>query len=536
MLIGIIRETSHNDNYYIHFDNTKSPNELTFIHTNEETIETLDKEQIRNLIKTILSSNLTYKEKYNDYDIYLDEANNKRYFKNGTEDFFMFIKNNGVSAIRYIEKIDKKENHYPRKYSIIVQSLVFEIIASTTLFIPLLGDPALNRKIDASLVCLNDIEVSELYDRINTSNKLSDSEKEMLCNEEYFKFLLDNTNSINRNYWLRYCMNDINIEYYEEEEEPNTNGYYSTSKSNVIHILNSIENNNTEYNHTLTHEFIHMTQDHNSSYDYILEACTEICNYEFYNHPIQSYKQQIIRTKILMEIIGPEPIIESIYSESSKSLKNEIHKYLPNDEANELLKLFKTSSEKMTNPDTDMNKIHTRIDELLAKMYYNKNNKNIENDTMINMIRNTDSYDRIYFNKYLEQYNEEFYLYSSREIIENIEISDIMKQDEIQEYSYTIEEEIINNGIKHKSVSVYTSKDFSEIPLDKAKIINALYKDGTIGYIKFNQKTGEWEQGEHYRFIKIYEPSMPKKFPEQIHNPIEYKPTYEKEQSEAKLI
>ena len=209
---------------------------------------------------------------------------------------------------------------------------------------------------------------------------------------------------------------------------------------------------------------------------------------------------------------------------------------MPNDEANELLKLFKTSSEKMTNPDTDMNKIHTRIDELLAKMYYNKNNKNIENDTMINMIRNTDSYDRIYFNKYLEQYNEEFYLYSSREIIENIEISDIMKQDEIQEYSYTIEEEIINNGIKHKSVSVYTSKDFSEIPLDKAKIINALYKDGTIGYIKFNQKTGEWEQGEHYRFIKIYEPSIPKKFPEQIHNPIEYKPTYEKEQSEAKLI
>ena len=41
-------------------------------------------------------------ENYNDYEVYIDRANNKRYFKNGIEDFMMFYDNNGKEAVYHI--------------------------------------------------------------------------------------------------------------------------------------------------------------------------------------------------------------------------------------------------------------------------------------------------------------------------------------------------------------------------------------------------------------------------------------------------
>ena len=82
MLIGIIKNETNNTSYYMHLDKQDNYNELSIIETTKDTIRALNELEAISLIKTILSSKLTYKEKYNDYDVYTDESNNKRYFKN----------------------------------------------------------------------------------------------------------------------------------------------------------------------------------------------------------------------------------------------------------------------------------------------------------------------------------------------------------------------------------------------------------------------------------------------------------------------
>ena len=107
MLAGIINEETTNNSYYIHLDKKDSYSEFSIVHVNDTIIETLSKNDAISLILKLLSSELTFKEKENDYDIYLDEANNKRYFKNGNENYFLFFKKNGVDAVKCITKKSK---------------------------------------------------------------------------------------------------------------------------------------------------------------------------------------------------------------------------------------------------------------------------------------------------------------------------------------------------------------------------------------------------------------------------------------------
>ena len=95
MLIGIINKGY--EQIHIKENNGK----VSFIKVNDK-VNTLNKAEALDILKDIFNtSNLKYIESNNDYDIYLDLANNKRYFKNGIEDFRMFYDNNGNSNILY---------------------------------------------------------------------------------------------------------------------------------------------------------------------------------------------------------------------------------------------------------------------------------------------------------------------------------------------------------------------------------------------------------------------------------------------------
>ena len=113
MLVGIIKEQLND--YYIHINKENNKNILDIIRVNDKNIDHLNKEEIIKLICNTLVSKLTFKEKKNGYDIYLDEAGNKRYFKDGKEDYKLLLLNNGTSAVLYEEDNDSENEEYEEK-------------------------------------------------------------------------------------------------------------------------------------------------------------------------------------------------------------------------------------------------------------------------------------------------------------------------------------------------------------------------------------------------------------------------------------
>ena len=259
------------------------------------------------------------------------------------------------------------------------------------ILIPFSGDIQREETNKETLSYIIDLSDDEMVNIINASFHLSKEEKEYICNNTYFDFLLDYT-SRTRNYELRNRLNNINVRYYESEEWPNTWGYYSPTRGNTINILEEINPdvnplNKDYYKNTFIHEFIHLTQS-NNKYSYIIEASDEILKNEFYNIPVTTYGDLVVRTKVLMEIIGPEPIEDCNYSDYPTLFEESIKKYLSEEEANELLEIFNTSSNDIIDPEkeTERSEKNDRVDSLLAKMYYNKTGKDIEEDMMINLI------------------------------------------------------------------------------------------------------------------------------------------------------
>lgn len=531
MLLGIIKDTTNNIEYYINSEEKDNYSEITFVKVEEGTISALTKEEIRKLLKTILSSNLTYKEKYNDYDVYLDEANNKRYFKNGTENLFMFLENNGVSAINCLEKISKKVN--TKRYSIMASTIVFDVILSTTALIPLAGDIHIRENINKTVSSILPITTNELANVIQTSRYLTDEEKEILCNEDYFEFVLEYSDS-NRNYNLRQNLNNVNIEYFDDSSLSNADGYTDPLHPNTIYILKKHSDDNELSDAILIHEFIHLTQN-NNLYSYIKESCDEIIKNEFYQKDIIAYSECVKRTKILMEIIGPEPVIECNFKSSSKSFTDAVKEYLPENEANDLLYLLCTPASTINDPNFDSKGLNAKIDEYLAKMYYNKTGNDIKDDILIRSIYNDLAKNRVYFNQSLENYNKDFAFSADRKLIGVLNISEVINSDEVEYFEYLYPQMIGNYdpSVKH---DLRKTTDFATIPEENLLQVRVYFKDGTYGSMSYSEEENSWSDIKHYEIIHPFEPSIPKKFPDQIKKPIKEKEIPIKEQSEAKLI
>ena len=509
MLVGIINNETINEHYFIHLDKIDNYNELSIIHVNNTTTEYLSKENAIDLLKTLLSSKLTFKEKENDYDIYLDEANNKRYFKNGKENYFKFLINNGEEAIYYMDKINKKNISIPKRYKLIVNSMIISMTLTSILSIPLTNDIHflnIGKRIISNFHELDDEEIVYLMKK---SPYLSETDKGYLCNEDYFKFVLSYSNTNDRSYYLREKFNNINIKYYDKEKDMQLEGYYQTLDINTIHIAEQAKNNEEFRRNVMTHEFIHLTQC-DSRYTYLIEGTAEIIKNEFYDIPIVSYQELVARTKVLMEIIGPEPILECIYKKDDSKLVSEINKYLDKKDTEKLLNLF--TGNDIYKEIYKTQDINNEIDILLKKLYENKTNKKIQDDQMISLIYSNEDQGRIYFNYNSENYNRDFRLDDEIEYMSKINVSEVFDSDKVESYNYpynTVEE---INGEKVNYHTTITTEDFSSIPLNEINFINIIFKDGTIGHAMHDIDNDKWSMIERYRIVERYEPSIAKKF------------------------
>lgn len=123
---------------------------------------------------------------------------------------------------------------------------------------------------------------------------------------------------------------------------------------------------------TLYHEYIHLLQ---VNYDYrvLTEGSANIICEEFFDQPKVSYPLEVRYTKILMEIIGPEPIWRYNFEENSQALEEAIKPYLEDGEYKTLMQILNTNTEVFPNHLENLNN-------LLKKLYYNKYGKAIYED------------------------------------------------------------------------------------------------------------------------------------------------------------
>lgn len=449
MLAGKIKDC---DNiYYLYVNDCSNHKEIDVVKIGSNGIIHLNKNEIISLFCNTFASDCIFKEKTDDYYIYLDEAGNKRYFKDDKEDYVMFFKNNGYNAILYKDLKDFDNDILNNE----VKS--FELRRSKRVTKVLITMIALNMLIEGALIYTiyknkkddkkyykytTPITIESMSNFVESSN-LRNDEKQFLDNKSLFEDILscvyENKYDYNdngfmlRNYELSEKLNEINIKTFGSTHD--FAGYYSAVDPNTIYIHTDIPSNEDIYFNVLSHEYIHLLQNENM-YQYICEASAEIISSEYLNTPLDSYNGNVIRLKVLMEIIGPQVVFNYNFKGNDTSFDNELKKYLSEEEYKELIGLFKTDYKSWTYNEKEIN---DRIDNLLAKLYFNKTGEDIKNNQMISYIYNNDiskTSDRLYFNKHNELYFKDFSLGEDEEYISVIKLSDAVSRDMVDKYCY----------------------------------------------------------------------------------------------------
>ena len=420
MLEAII--TEKDNHYYLYMQEENGTKIISVIHTKKNKVNCLNEAEAKKLLQDILSSKLTYKEKSGDYEIYLDEENNKRYYKEGKEDFRLFFENNGISAIEYDEKTANIVG-FAKRFTISFLNTSYALILGTMIS-SLSTTPILYRMIDPMYT--NEITTEKMIDYINESPYLTEEEKEFLANRE----LLEEIKRIaedDRNYSLSSKMSNIQTKRYKKHGD--AAGYYTPLLSSNIYIQESIEQGSDLYYDVFGHEYVHLLQN-DCRYYYIIETVAEIMSSEYLETNQNSYKEQVKRAKILMEIIGPKALLDCSFSDTAESFENKIKQYLNEDEAKKLLQLFRTHADNFT-PEIDR-----EIDKYLAIMYYNKTGKDIKDNKLISHIYNDEANFRLYFNWNLNQYNLNYEMIINKMINEQIDMEQLQQEKNIRTIRY----------------------------------------------------------------------------------------------------
>lgn len=304
----------------------------------------------------------------NDYDIFLDKTTGYRHFyKNNQEDYSKFFLENGRNAILYNSIIDNSNNIK----TFVIKGIV--ICINVTLLLSLsssINSTFINESLPNLNPTTNQVEsaqedtyltVKDLKNYINNSQQLSNYDKRLLINEEFFKDLSETAISDSRLASIDEKMTDITIVKDQENiDNENLLGWYSDLYPNIIHIADSTDDN------TKIHEFIHLIQEF-SEYSYIREASATLISTEYYNVPDTNYSDEVNRLKLLMELIGPEIIWNLNFSDTTTEFENQIHELLPKESANKLLELFQENPASLSK--TERESINNEIDSYLYQIY-----------------------------------------------------------------------------------------------------------------------------------------------------------------------
>ena len=381
----------------------------------------IDYNTIKILNSLRIGNNVIKVKQVDEYDVYYDlDSKLYHYFKNGQEDLEKFIEANTKECLLYStdEKKEKRENRILRimmfgsAICLIINGITLKNIVTTNynldnnssiyiatgadFDIPL--DDLINSDIEGIYEPITAERIHELI--INNPN-LTDEEIAHLDNEQLFNDLMPYIEESSFKYILEGRLADLKIVSYDKSEEPIASGYYAND--NIIHILNYDRDNlPSNFKDTLAHEFIHMLQS-NYTNNYMIEGLAEIISDEYFNDTtINAYPECVVNNKLLMEIIGPTPVLRSMVTNDFDYVTDELRLCLNSKDVQRIEELF---SIEHANTDDNAENNHKEIRELLQKAYENKYGERFSDDILYAMAMG--DYNRYYFNT-LYRDNQEY--------------------------------------------------------------------------------------------------------------------------------
>lgn len=469
MLISMIRENKNN--YYVNLEKKDNIYYYHVIRINNQSISYMSDQDISELFKRIFKSKLSFFKKEDEYDVYLDEANNQRFFKGEQEDFFKFFEKNGTPAILYISEQDN--NNQDEMKNFVVKFRKNKIFISATyvlciiLYLSIQGITIedccnlVNYYVHKTILPYETTKITteEIQQNIINSDdeNLSIEQKNYLANTNFINDVIK-ISDISRSYILRKKTEGFNIAYFSDIYkliDPKSLGHYNLAAINKLYLYdNSI---NVFYN-CCPHEFIHLLQDHNQ-YSYILETSAEKMKEEYYHEQVIYYPDERKRLCVLMEMIGPQPIMECNFKGDTSTFEEAINNHLNEHDAEKLLDLFTKFPEKNTE------QINEQIDILLAKMYKNITGNDINNDKFMNCIYSREDINRKYFNQHFSNFYQKTII-GKKTSSTLLDYEEVKKQGQISKYIYKRKEQISESEYKN---FISTGSNFvyiSFIPID----------------------------------------------------------------------
>ena len=419
-------------------------------HTNKERIRTLKKDEICRLMDNIFSSEMRYSHDENGYQIYLDAANNKRYFKNGKEDLIKFLYNNGTTSICFSIENDNQNdqnNNTGKKYLLNTKKGIFTMLAIVIGTVSLFkGDLILNEQNEIFNLS-NSMQAEEAIDIIETTSTIPEDTKQYFQNELFFNDILKYVDESFAEELRNIRFEDFGILYFTEEElndpeKKDLAGYYSdTENPNKIHLR---DQSPEIFNFAGAHEFVHLCQ-YPTKYIYIRETCAEIISHEYFNRSKKyAYHPAILNLSLLIEVIGPEPILKCCFAADDEALENAISEYLSKEDAEALLKEFKIHAKEGN---------HDKIKEYIQKMIEKKRELHPELEYLYYKLDGNERSDCSYFfNQHYDDYTKPITVNKS----------------------YFVEDEVFDRS-NIKNLSYMTVKDIEDGNLDTLK---QLYENG----------------------------------------------------------
>ena len=381
----------------IYIDLLENNLECYYYHNHEK--KNISINTVLELLKSIFDkTNEEFLEQDGEYKIFINkETGYKHFYKDGKEDIMKFFLHNGENAIlcKGLDIKDKyneiKEFFNKNKDIKIILTLNLALTLSNSFNIYNLENNVYNaqQELEELNIASLETEYNEYYDYTSLSNSLKspanigELRDDFLYNEDLIRDICNTPMTEDRIMSLKEKTTDIEVVTvtYEEMKEKglsNAVGYYNVvEEPNVIHTVN-LNNSDTIY-----HELIHLLQD-NNEYKYVKEACAEIISTEYYGSKIYSYKEEVKRIQILMEIIGSDCLWDINFNGDDSKLDEVILNNLSVEEYGKLYSILITNIGFLNQQELD--ELNNSFDEILSDLYYSIYGESIEENEIIQNI------------------------------------------------------------------------------------------------------------------------------------------------------
>lgn len=374
-------------------------NKLVGLNFSESGVKNSNVEDLISLFKSFLyNKDCIFIGHYKDYEIHYDkETQLKHFIKDGIENFELLFQFNGVDAIHYDGprlEVHKNKKDIIKEY--IINGVICVIYLSSVLNFINSSLSNLHYDVNTTSYSVHHVSKSNVdeYDKIDYKQALEfiknsslDSEsKEFLMNEELLQDIFKYYKDTPLEYTANLKFKDLQIISYEEVQEKYKSlkldewsaGSYSYLYPNKLFIRNMTIDQS--YLHAIAHEFVHLLQAEGLPYRYLVESNAELVASEYFDFQPSSYSFAVDNLKLLIEIVGPEPIMKLIFSGDDKQLLEIFKNNLSSSDYNKLVNSLCTKAGVFRDNNAE---VHSEVRELLCKLYKSINNKDIREDNNI---------------------------------------------------------------------------------------------------------------------------------------------------------